>query len=302
VAGLSDDLLTATLLATRAPVVICPAMHTEMWEHPAVQDNLAVLRRRGVHIVEPEAGRLAGGDVGVGRLADPAAIIAAVESALTQPDLDGLRVLVTAGGTREPIDPVRFIGNRSSGKQGHAVADEAASRGAKVVLVTTTDRASASGVEVVRVDTAAEMADAVLGRSDAIDVIVMAAAVADFRPVAARDQKIKKSAGVPEVALEPTIDILGQLGRTKRDGQVIIGFAAETDNVLANAQQKLQAKHVDFVVANNVAEADAGFEHDTNRVSIIGADGTAVDVPLSDKRQIARAILDVVAQRKGSNQ
>ncbi|HZN15598.1 MAG TPA: bifunctional phosphopantothenoylcysteine decarboxylase/phosphopantothenate--cysteine ligase CoaBC [Acidimicrobiales bacterium] len=300
VAGLSDDLLTATLLATRAPVVICPAMHTEMWEHPAVQDNLAVLRRRGVHIVEPEAGRLAGGDVGVGRLADPAVIVAAVESALTAPDLDGLRVLVTAGGTREPIDPVRFIGNRSSGKQGHALADEAASRGAKVTLVTTTDRPSAAGVEVLRVDTAAQMADAVLGRADVVDIVVMAAAVADFRPAQARGDKIKKSAGVPEVTLEPTIDILAALGADKRDGQIIVGFAAETTDVRANAAQKLQAKNVDFVVANDVAEPDAGFEHDTNRVFILGADGTEVEVPLADKRQIARAILDVVAQRKGA--
>ena len=300
VAGLSDDLLTATLLATRAPVVVCPAMHTEMWEHPAVQDNLAVLRRRGVHIVEPEAGRLAGGDVGVGRLADPATIVAAVERALTSEDLAGLRVLVTAGGTREPIDPVRFIGNRSSGKQGHAIADEGARRGAKVTLVTTTDRPVVAGVEVVRVDTAAEMADAVLRRSTEADVVVMAAAVADFRPAATRDQKIKKTDGVPEVALEPTVDILAELGRRKRPEQLIIGFAAETTNVRENARRKLVEKNVDIVVANDVAEDNVGFEHDTNQVVILAADGTEIDVPLADKREVARAILDTVAQRKGS--
>src|SRR6266850_1668882 len=203
-AGISDDLLTNVLLATRAPVIVCPAMHTEMWEHPAVQDNLRTLRARGVHVVPPEEGRLAGGDVGGGRLADPATIVAAVERVLTEPDLAGLQVLVTAGGTREPIDPVRFISNRSSGKQGHALADVAAQRGAKVTLVTTTDRPAGPGVETVRVQTAAEMEHAVLSRSDACDVVVMAAAVADFRPVVAVDRKIKKDAGVPRVVLEPT--------------------------------------------------------------------------------------------------
>jgi phosphopantothenoylcysteine decarboxylase/phosphopantothenate--cysteine ligase len=300
VAGLSDDLLTATLLATRAPVVVCPAMHTEMWEHPAVQDNLAVLRRRGVTIVDPEPGRLAGGDVGMGRLADPDTIVAAVESVLSEPDLAGMRVLVTAGGTREPIDPVRFIGNRSSGKQGHALADEAARRGAKVVLVTTTARPTLAGVEVVRVDTAAEMADAVFSRADATDLIVMAAAVADFRPIQTRDEKIKKADGIPEVGLEPTVDILAELGRRKSSGQTIVGFAAETTDVVANARLKLEAKNIDLVVANDVAEPGAGFEHDTNRVLILGTDGRQVDVPLSDKRDIARAILDVVAQLKGA--
>jgi phosphopantothenoylcysteine decarboxylase/phosphopantothenate--cysteine ligase len=300
VAGISDDLLTATLLATRAPVVVCPAMHTEMWEHPAVQDNLAVLRRRGVYIVEPQAGRLAGGDIGMGRLAEPAEIVAAVEHALTPPDLAGERVLVTAGGTREPIDPVRFIGNRSSGKQGHGIADEAARRGAKVVLVTTTDRPVAAGVEVVRVDTAAEMADAVLTRADAVDVIVMAAAVADFRPAATRDEKIKKAEGVPEVVLERTVDILAELGRRKRSGQFLVGFAAETTNVRNNAREKLETKNVDVIVANDVVEAGAGFEHDTNRVLVIGSDGSEMEIPLSDKRDVARAILDAVAERKRS--
>src|SRR4051794_10935013 len=218
-AGISDDLVTNVLLATRAPVVVCPAMHTEMWEHPAVQENLRTLRSRSVHIVAPEEGRLAGGDVGAGRLAEPATIVATVDRVLTEPDLNGLNVLVTAGGTREPIDPVRFLSNRSSGKQGHALAEEAAQRGAKVTLVTTIDRSVSRGIDVVRVDTAAEMEHAVLTRSDGCDIVVMAAAVADFRPVAANEFKIKKDAGVPQVVLEATVDILAALGSRKRPGQ-----------------------------------------------------------------------------------
>jgi len=300
-AGISDDLLTATLLATRAPVVVCPAMHTEMWEHPAVQDNLRVLAGRGVHLVPPEEGRLAGGDVGAGRLADPATIVAAVERALTEPDLAGLRVLVTAGGTREPIDPVRFIGNRSSGKQGHALADEAAARAAKVTLVTTTARPAAAAVEVVRVDTAAEMEHAVLARADAYDVVIMAAAVADFRPVQVADRKLKKGDGVPEVVLEPTVDILAALGACKRPGQTIVGFAAETHELRSNAADKLARKGADLIVANDVSAAGAGFEHDTNEVVIVSTSGLDLTVGLSDKRAVARAVLDAVISYR-SNQ
>jgi phosphopantothenoylcysteine decarboxylase/phosphopantothenate--cysteine ligase len=197
-AGISDDLLVATLLATRAPVVVCPAMHTEMWEHPAVQENLAALRRRGVIVVEPAVGRLAGGDVGAGRLAPPEEIVAAVSQALTPPDLAGRHVLVTAGGTREPIDAVRVITNRSSGKQGYAVAAEAVLRGAKTTLVTTVDLVPPAGAEVVAVETAAEMAEAVLDRADQADVVVMAAVVADFRPGPVAG---KKDAGPPEIVL-----------------------------------------------------------------------------------------------------
>ncbi len=227
-AGISDDLLTATLLATRAPVLVCPAMHTEMWEHPAVQDNLALLRRRGVHVVEPGVGRLAGGDSGAGRLAEPADIVAAAVAILRAGPLAGRRILVTAGGTREPIDPVRYLGNRSSGKQGHAVAEAAAARGAVVTLVTTTERPGPPGAEVVVVDTAAEMHGAVLARAPASDVIVMAAAVADFRPKMAAEHKLKKTDGTPDLVLEPTTDILAALGRGRRPGQLLVGFAAET--------------------------------------------------------------------------
>ncbi|MFS8584463.1 MAG: bifunctional phosphopantothenoylcysteine decarboxylase/phosphopantothenate--cysteine ligase CoaBC [Acidimicrobiia bacterium] len=294
-AGISNDLLTATLLATEAPVVVCPAMHAEMWRHPAVQDNIATLRRRGVHVVEPEEGRLAGGDVGQGRLAEPATIVAAVESVLARGrDMAGLHVLVTAGGTREPIDPVRFIGNRSSGKQGHALAAEAAARGAKVTLVTTADLPVPPGADVVRVETAAEMDEAVRAAAPAADVIVMAAAVADFRPAAAATRKIKKDEGVPEIVLEPTVDILAGLGRTKRPDQTLVGFAAETEQVRQNAASKLVAKGADLIVANDVTAPGAGFEHDTNHVVILNADGTEREVPLADKRAVARAVFDAV--------
>jgi phosphopantothenoylcysteine decarboxylase/phosphopantothenate--cysteine ligase len=293
-AGISSDLLTATLLATRAPVVVCPAMHTEMWEHPAVQDNLATLRRRGVHVVEPESGRLAGGDIGAGRLASPERIVAEVQRILTPPDLAGRHVLVTAGGTREPIDAVRVITNRSSGKQGHALADQAALRGAKVTLVTTADRPALGGVEVVRVETAAEMEAAVVARADGADVVVMAAAVADFRPAQTASHKLKKDAGAPVVELVPTNDILAGLGARKRPGQILVGFAAETDDVVANATAKLVKKKLDFVVANDVGAPGAGFDHDTNAVTIVAADGSAHVVPVADKRVIADAVLDAI--------
>ena len=299
-AGISNDLLTNTLLATRAPVILCPAMHTEMWEHPAVQDNIRTLAQRGVHIVAPEEGRLAGGDVGAGRLADPDNIVAAIDRVLTEPDLGGLHVLVTAGGTREPIDPVRYISNRSSGKQGHAIAEEALRRGAKVTLITTTDRPVAAGIDVVRVQTAEEMEHAVLARSDAADVVVMAAAVADFRPAASADRKIKKGAGVPELVLVPTTDILAALGARRRPDQTIVGFAAETDDVVENARDKLARKGADLIVANDVSAPGVGFEHDTNAVTIVSQTSTH-PVPLSDKRAVASAVLDAAINHR-SNQ
>jgi phosphopantothenoylcysteine decarboxylase/phosphopantothenate--cysteine ligase len=298
-AGISNDLLTATLLATEAPVVVCPAMHTEMWEHPAVQDNLATLARRGVRIVAPEEGRLAGGDVGKGRLAAPETIVAACEAALGQThDLAGLHVVVTAGGTREPIDPVRFVGNRSSGKQGHALAAEAAARGAKVTLVTTVGLPVPPGADVVRVETAAEMDAAVGEVAGSADVVVMAAAVADFRPALVADRKIKKQGGVPEIVLEPTVDILAGLGARRRPGQTLVGFAAETDQVRENGAAKLTAKGADLIVVNDVLAPGAGFEHDTNQVVILDADGTEREVPLADKRAIARAVFTAVIDRR----
>jgi phosphopantothenoylcysteine decarboxylase/phosphopantothenate--cysteine ligase len=297
--GSADDLLSATLLATRAQVVLAPAMHTEMWEHPAVQDNLATLRRRGVRVVEPDVGRLAGGDVGAGRLADPDTVVAAVAEAVggVAGDMDGLRVLVSAGGTREPIDPVRYIGNRSSGKQGYAIVDEAARRGARVTLVTTTGRPVGPAVEVVAVETAAEMEEALTERSDGADVIVMAAAVADFRPKAVADAKLSKSDGVPDIVLEPTSDILAALARRRRPGQILVGFAAETRDLASRAARKLAEKGIDVIVANDVSAPGVGFEHDTNAVVIITADGSEYEVGLTDKHTVARAVLDVVAAR-----
>jgi phosphopantothenoylcysteine decarboxylase/phosphopantothenate--cysteine ligase len=296
-AGIADDLLTATLLATRAPVLVAPAMHTEMWEHPAVQANLTVLTERGVHVVGPEAGHLAGGDEGPGRLASPDAIVNAAAAVLAEGrDLTGVTILVTAGGTREAIDPVRFVGNRSSGKMGHALADAAAQRGAHVTLVTTTNRPTAPGVEVIPVETAEEMADAVFGCFDDVDVVVMAAAVADFRPKVAETEKLKKHDGVPELVLEPTPDILASLGGRKRH-QILVGFAAETGRVQEHAAQKLAAKNLDLVVGNDVSAPDAGFEVDTNRATLVNSDGSTEELPLLPKTTLATTILDRVRDR-----
>jgi phosphopantothenoylcysteine decarboxylase/phosphopantothenate--cysteine ligase len=293
--GRSDDLLTATLIATRAPVMVAPAMHTEMWEHPAVRDNVGVLRDRGVHIVDPESGRLAGGDIGHGRLAAPATIVAHAERILSIADLGGLNVVVTAGGTREPIDPVRVITNRSTGKQGYALAEAAWARGANVTLVSTVDREAPTGVQIISVQTAAQMQDAVMSRTDA-DVIIMAAAVADFRPVDPPENKIKKTDGaVPQITLEKTHDFLVDLGAQKPVGQTLVGFAAETQNLLENARGKLERKKLDLIVANDVSAPSAGFAHDTNKVTLLVAGGPDIDVPLGSKRAVADAVFDAIA-------
>ena len=292
--GRSGDLLTATVLATRAPVVVAPAMHTEMWEQQSVQENISVLAGRGVVVVPPEEGRLAGGDIGAGRLAEPATIVATVERILSDGELVGRRVVVTAGGTREPIDAVRFIGNRSSGKQGGAVAAEAALRGADVVLITSRPDHAPVGVRVVVVETAAEMAAAMEHEVAGADVIVMAAAVADFRPSEAADHKLKKDQGVPAIELVPTVDILAGLGAAKRRGQVLVGFAAETQDLARNAAEKLARKNLDLIVANDVSKANVGFEHDTNEVVVLDARGARHDVPLTSKREVARVVLDAV--------
>jgi phosphopantothenoylcysteine decarboxylase/phosphopantothenate--cysteine ligase len=299
--GIAEGLLSATVLATRAPVVVCPAMHTEMWEHPAVQDNVATLRRRGVVVVGPASGRLAGGDVGAGRLAEPAAIVAAVTDVLCRArDLAGHRVLVTAGGTREPIDPVRVLTNRSSGKQGHALAEAAAARGAEVVLVTTADQPVPAGARVVRVETAAQMAEAVLAEAPGCDVVIMAAAVADFRPARVAPAKLKKAEGPPALVLVPTEDILAELGRRRRPGQVLVGFAAETGDPLASAEAKLAAKGVDLVVANDVSRDGVGFEGETNEVVVVDQDGGRQVVSLRSKREVADAVLDRVVEWLGA--
>ena len=303
--GFSQDLLVATLIATRAPVVMCPAMHTEMWEHPSVVDNIALLKSRGVIVVEPQTGRLAGGDFGAGRLADTDSIVAAIDQALSMhgQDLAGQSVLITAGGTREPIDAVRVIANRSSGKQGYAIAEEAHKRGASVTLVSTVDKATVPGIQVVNVETAQQMLEAVTARSSTADIVIMTAAVADFRPVQSVDGKIKKHEGIPQIVLEPTPDILATLGQSKPVGQTLVGFAAETTNVVDNAKGKLARKNLDLVVANDVSAPGVGFSHDTNEVTILSADGACVTVPLADKHRIATAILDsVVKVRSGRTQ
>ena len=299
--GLSTDLLTNTLIATRAPVVVCPAMHTEMWEHPSVVENVAVLRERGVHVVEPESGRLAGGDVGAGRLADPASIVAAVERVLGPRDLAGVSVVVSAGGTREPIDAVRVIANRSSGKQGYAVAAEAASRGAVVTLVSTVGLPTPHGCALVEVETAEQMRAAMVTAAAGHDVVVMSAAVADFRPKVAAPGKLKKSDGAPEIVLEPTPDILAELGAAKRPGQVLVGFAAETDDLIANATAKLAAKHLDLIVANDVGAPQVGFAHDTNAVTLLRPDAEPVEIDLASKRDVARAVIDTIIDILGAD-
>ncbi|MBJ7292999.1 MAG: bifunctional phosphopantothenoylcysteine decarboxylase/phosphopantothenate--cysteine ligase CoaBC [Ilumatobacteraceae bacterium] len=301
--GSSEDLLTATLIATRAPVVVCPAMHTEMWEHPAVQSNIEILRSRGVHIVEPETGRLAGGDIGAGRLASTEKICAEIIRVLGMShDLLGLDIVVTAGGTREPIDAVRVIANRSSGKQGYAIATIAAQRGAHVTLITTVDRVVPFGVTQVQVETAQQMKDAVDAAALSADVVIMAAAVADFRPVVCADQKLKKADGVPNIVLEPTPDILAGLGQRKPLGQTLVGFAAETDSLVANATAKLTAKCLDLIVANDVSAEGVGFGHDTNAVVLLSPHVPAMTVALADKHAIAHAVLDSVVKVRQQKQ
>jgi phosphopantothenoylcysteine decarboxylase/phosphopantothenate--cysteine ligase len=300
-AGLSDDLLCATLLATRAPVLVCPAMHTEMWEHASVRENLATLERRGVEIIPPESGRLAGGDSGEGRLADPGVIVARVLERLgraTRRDMHGVHVVVSAGGTREPLDPVRFITNRSSGKQGHAIAAAAARRGAAVTLVTSSPLVLPIDVSrlVTRIDveTAADMEHAVGAAAEGADVVVMAAAVADFRPKRSTTQKLSKEEGLPELVLEPTPDILAGLAARRRPGQVLVGFAAETHDALERGRRKLARKGVDLLVVNDVSAPGTGFDHDTNAVVILGAAGTVREIPLTSKDAVANAVLDSV--------
>ncbi len=297
--GRSAGLLTATLLATRAPVLLAPAMHTEMWEHPSVQENLSVLSERGVHIVPPEEGRLAGGDIGKGRLASPETVVAAAAALLgptAKPteDFAGCHVVVSAGGTREPIDPVRYIANRSSGKQGIAIATDALRRGATVTLVSTVPAELGANGTVVPVETAAQMHAAVTSAAKTADVVVMAAAVADFRPDDASAVKLKKRDGIPQVHLVETIDILAELGANKPVGQVVVGFAAETTDLRTNAEAKLAKKGADLIIANDVSAPMVGFGHDTNAVVILGADGFVKEIPLTTKPEVACAVLDAV--------
>ncbi|QKG26547.1 bifunctional phosphopantothenoylcysteine decarboxylase/phosphopantothenate--cysteine ligase CoaBC [Actinomadura verrucosospora] len=301
--GLADDLLTNTLLTARCPVVFAPAMHTEMWEHPATQANVATLRARGAVVVEPASGRLTGKDTGPGRLPDPAELFEVARHVLARGaqgrDLAGRHVVVSAGGTREPLDPVRFIGNRSSGLQGYALARTAAARGARVTLVAANVALSdPAGAHVVPVGSAEEMRKAVLEAADAADAVVMAAAVADFRPVDYRGSKIKKTEGAgPEpIRLAKNPDILAELGERRRPGQVIVGFAAETDDVLANGRAKLARKRSDLLVVNQVGE-DLTFGRPDNAAVILGADGSSTEVERGAKEALAEVVWDLVAAR-----
>jgi phosphopantothenoylcysteine decarboxylase/phosphopantothenate--cysteine ligase len=300
--GLADDFLSALYVATRAPVLIAPAMNSNMFDHPAVAKNLETLLARGVHIVDPGSGYLACGWIGKGRLAEPDEVVAAAEQVLRPgktSTLAGRRVLITAGPTYEDIDPVRYVGNRSSGRMGYALAAEALRRGAAVTLVTGPSHLQPPhGAEVIKVRNAAAMHEAVMARSADQDVVIMAAAVADYTPAEQAPQKVKKADGALTITLQRTKDILGEVGRLPSRAQgrpVLVGFAAETENVVEQARAKLQRKHVDLVVANDVSRADAGFDVDTNAVTLVSAEG-ADELPLQSKSAVAARVLDRVEQ------
>jgi len=304
-AGRADDLLTSVLLTARCPVVFAPAMHTEMWQHPATEANVATLRARGCVVLDPAAGRLTGADSGPGRLPEPAELYQVAVRLLArgraglQPDLAGRRVVVSAGGTREELDPVRFLGNWSSGRQGYALARTAAARGAKVTLVAANvDLPDPAGAEVIRVVSARDLQAAVTDAAAAADAVVMAAAVADFRPAVRTGSKIKKSGAPPEpVQLAENPDILRELATHRaRPGQVIVGFAAETDDVLRNGQAKLAAKGCDLLVVNQVGGGLA-FGTSDNEAVVLAADGTRTPVPRGPKEVLADAVWDLVAAR-----
>ena len=301
--GIANDFLSTLYLATKAPVVLAPAMNVNMWEHPATQANLEILRQRGVLIVEPGSGYLACGMLGAGRLAEPEEIVAATlqHLGITQ-DLAGQTVLITAGPTLEPIDPVRYIGNRSSGKMGYALAEAALRRGAKVVLISgPTALTPPVSVETIFVETADQMRSAVLERWRQANVVIMAAAVADYRVAEVAAEKMKRN-GHLQLQLEPNPDILAELGAMRaalgQAGPLLIGFAAETTDLLENARQKLASKRVDAIVLNDVSRKDIGFNSDRNEVSVVTA-GETVGIPKGDKLEVARKIIDCVCELRG---
>ena len=304
--GLADDLLTAVLLTARCPVLLAPAMHTEMWQHPATQANVALLRARGVTVLDPDSGRLTGRDTGPGRLPEPEQIAAAVQDALRVPagPLTGRQVVISAGGTREPVDPVRYLGNRSSGRQGFALAAAAARRGARVTLVAAnTELPVPDGVELVRVGTASQLQDAVTAAAKGADVVVMAAAVADFRPAETAEYKIKKTDDpeqAPVLRLVRNPDILAGLVAGRADGQLIVGFAAETGDesgdVLQHARRKLARKGCDLLVVNDVSGGQV-FGSDRTSVTVLDAAGATTTLPSGSKADVAAAIWDLIAPR-----
>jgi phosphopantothenoylcysteine decarboxylase/phosphopantothenate--cysteine ligase len=295
--GLADDMLSTMIMATKSPVIFAPAMNNKMWENPIVQANIQRLTSLGYKFVEPRVGRLACGVEAIGRLADPNDIIRALESAIRAPqDLEGVAIMVTAGPTQEPIDPVRFIANHSSGKMGYAIALAAAERGAQVILVsgpTSVSLPSNERIEHVRVQTAAEMLDAVMKYLPKVQVVIGAAAVADYRPKVVSGNKVKKSDFGLVLELEPTKDIMAELGR-KKGSSILVGFAAETENLIGNSRKKLESKHLDLIVANDVSQPGIGFGSDENQVTILGADGSVWESPRASKTEIAERILDRV--------
>ena len=289
-AGISDDMLTCTVLATKAPLVLAPAMNVNMYENPITQENLARLKARGAVIVEPGYGRLASGKIGKGRLAENEKILGTISQVLGRNgDLSGRCIIVTAGGTQEPIDPVRFISNRSSGKMGYAIAEAARDRGARVVLISASNSlAEPAGIEMVKVGTAAQMYDAVLGAITKADALIMAAAVADYQPISTASSKIKKKTGKLVLELVNTPDILTEV----RGNFIRVGFAAETDDLISNATDKLKQKQLDLIVANDVTLPGSGFGADSNKVVIIDRQNKVKDLPLLPKEEIAHLILD----------
>jgi phosphopantothenoylcysteine decarboxylase / phosphopantothenate---cysteine ligase len=296
--GISDDFLTTLCLAAKVPLIVAPAMNVNMWENSATRQNLEILRSRSIAVLDPNEGYLACGMTGAGRLASVASIAQAVFDALgLRDDLKDEKVLVTAGRTEEPLDAVRYLSNRSSGKMGYALAEASLRRGAQVTLVSgPAGIASPAGIEIERVRTAEEMAEAVLRRLDQSTVVLMAAAVADFRPAGSRVQKIKKQKGLPPLNLEPTRDILAAISRRRRPGQLIVGFAAETDHVLENAAEKLRAKHLDFIVSNDVTQEGAGFEVDTNVVTLLFPHGRQIALEKMSKLDVAHRVLNAVVE------
>ena len=297
--GRADNLLSIAALAAGCPIVVAPAMDAGMFEHPATQANLAILRERGVTVVGPAEGRMASGLIGPGRMLEPEQLLGHIRRILgrTGP-LAGRKVVVTAGGTQEPLDPVRVLANRSTGKQGFALAQAAIDRGAEVVLIAgPTSLKPPVGADQVEVETAAQMAAAVAEGLPGADVLLMAAAVADFRPTRAERNKLKRKASVPQVRLEPTEDILASMGKNRP--QVVVGFAAESDDLLANARSKLEEKDLDLIVANDITASDAGFGADTNRVTLIGRNGEGQSLPLLTKAEVAERVLDRVVELLG---
>ncbi|MBI5380113.1 MAG: bifunctional phosphopantothenoylcysteine decarboxylase/phosphopantothenate--cysteine ligase CoaBC [Nitrospirae bacterium] len=294
--GIADDLLSSTALAVTCPILVAPAMNTVMWQHPAVQSNLSLLQSRGVLVAAPEEGPLACGVEGVGRLADLSAILQRVVDCLARRhDLAGERVLVTAGPTREFLDPVRYLSNRSSGRMGFALAEAARERGAQVVLISgPTTLTPPAGVTYLPVITAEEMRDAVHRQFPSATVLVMAAAVADYRPAVSSSSKLKKTGQPFSLPLEPTPDVLEGVGAIKRDGQIVVGFTAETQDLEAQARDKLTRKRMDLVAANDITEAGAGFDGETNRVLFLTADGEREWTPCEPKRVVAHRLLDWV--------